>query len=123
MHKLKSILFIVLLSFLLFSCDSDKPKYEKINTNNTITDYTDSSQLIYSWDSSYSYRITDIVWLPNNAEKNKWLNSLYIDWSKLKVKNLKTNDPNEDWKITVRIVVVWHEDYSRDLVFSFKDVQ
>ena len=123
MKKLINFLFVLLFTFLLFSCHSSQSKYALINTNNTITDYTDNSQLIYSWDNSYSYRIKDIVGLPNDVEKNKWLNSLYIDWSKLKVKNLKTNDPNEDWNITVKIEVVGHEDYTRDLVFTFKDVQ
>ena len=123
MKKIKNILLILLLTFFLLSCHSSQPKYAIINTGNTITDYTNNPQVIYSWDSSYSYRITKIVGLPNNAEKNKWLNSLYIDWNKLMVKNLKANDPNEDWIITVRVVVMGHEDYKRDLVFTFKDVQ
>jgi len=123
MKKLKNVLLVLLLAFLLFSCNSSQPKYAKIYTNTTIIDNTNNSQLIYSWDSSYNYWIKDIVWLPNNAEKSKWLNSLYIDWNKLKVKNLKTNDPNEDWTIIVRIYVVGHNDYIRDLVFTFKDVQ
>ncbi len=123
MKKIKNILFVLLLSLLLFSCHSSQPKYAKIYTHKIITDNTNNSQLIYFWNSSYGYKIKDIVGLPNNVEKNKWLNSLYIDWNKLKVRNLKTNDPNEDWTIIVRIVVINHEDYTRDLVFTFKDVQ